>query len=110
LHTANQNGILDGPAEDVNLNGTLEPGNVVTVPPTVALDENGVAEFDLTYPQDRAFWVKVTLQAVASVAGTESIETVTFDLPGLASDFACANSPPGYVSPYGTSASCADPN
>jgi hypothetical protein len=101
------NGILD-PGEDTNINGTMEPGNVVTVPATVALDSDGVAEFFLTYAQDRAYWIKVRLRATASVAGSESVTETDFVLPGIASDFNdCDVSPPGQVSPYGTGSSCA---
>src|SRR5581483_325694 len=97
----NTNGILD-PGEDANSNNTLEPGNVVTVPSTVNLVD-GVATFNLTYPSDRAYWVEVTLKATASVAGSESVETTTFVLPGLADDYSkCEVAPPGQISPYGT--------
>jgi adhesin/invasin len=102
----NQNGILNA-GEDTNNNGRLEPGNVVSVPSTVDLDEDGVAQFLLTYPQDRAFWVEITLRATASVAGSESVEEVTFVLEGLASDYNnCDVSPPGAISPYGTGSTC----
>jgi len=103
------NGILD-PGEDTgprgNSNGILDPGNVVTVPSTVPL-VSGVADFDLTYPQDRAYWVAVTLRATASVAGSETVATTTFVLPGAAPDYNdCTVAPPGQISPYGTGLSC----
>jgi hypothetical protein len=99
------NGILD-PGEDVNTNLILDPGNVVTVPSTVPLVD-GVADFDLTYPQDRAYWVAVTLRATASVAGSETVATTTFVLPGAAPDYSdCDVAPPGQISPYGTGLSC----
>ncbi|WP_162851372.1 Ig-like domain-containing protein [Panacagrimonas perspica] len=99
------NGILDA-GEDLNTNGILDPGNVVTVPSTVPLVD-GVADFDLTYPQDRAYWVAVTLKATASVAGSESVAITSFVLPGAAPDYAdCTIAPPGQISPYGTGASC----
>lgn len=100
------NGILDM-GEDVNSNGILDPGNVVTVPSTVPLVD-GVADFDLTYAQDRAYWVAVTLKATATVAGSESVAITTFVLPGLADDYSdCQIAPPGQISPYGTGSSCA---
>lgn len=100
------NGILD-PGEDTNTNGILDPGNVVTVPSSVPLVD-GVADFDLTYPQDRAYWVAVTLKATASVAGSESVAITSFVLPGAAPDYNdCTVAPPGQISPYGTGSSCA---
>lgn len=97
-------GVLD-PGEDRG-NGILDPGNVVTVPSTVPLVD-GVADFDLTYPQDRAYWVAVTLRATASVAGSETVAITTFVLPGAAPDYNdCTVAPPGQISPYGTGFSC----
>ncbi len=107
----NTNGILD-PGEDVNRNGRLEPGNVAVVPdvsaPGVVPLENGVAQFEIEYPQDRANWVRVSLRATATVAGTESFTETSFVLPGSAADFTgCPDSsPPGSVSPYGTGDGC----
>lgn len=99
------NGILDT-GEDINGNTILDPGNVVAVPSTVPLVD-GVADFVLTYPQDRAYWVAVTLRATASVAGSESVAFATFVLPGLADDYSdCGVAPPGQISPYGTGSSC----
>ncbi len=112
----NNNGILDSGEDSVllgtgNGNGKLEPGNVVTVPNTVPLDTDGSADFDLTYTKDRAYWVRVTLRAKATVAGTESVAEATFVLPGLASDYNnCAVAPPGQTSPYGTAALCTVPD
>jgi uncharacterized repeat protein (TIGR01451 family) len=103
----NGNGILD-PGEDADNSGGLDPGNVVSVPATLPLDVDGKAQFNLTYPQDHAFWVQVTLRAIASVAGTESVKETSFVLPGLADDYSdCDVSPPGQISPYGTGSSCA---
>lgn len=105
----NKNGILD-PGEDTNSNDRLEPGNVATVPSTVTLDDNGTAQFNVTYPQNFAQWVRVRLRAVASVQGTETTSDAVFILPVLADDVDEGGvSPPNATSPFGTIGSCANP-
>lgn len=100
-----------GPDVDENTNGTLEPGNVATVPPSVALDAEGSAQFLITYPKDRANWVEIKLKASALVSGTENVAVAKFILPILAEDINDANIlPPGAVSPYGEASTCSDPN
>jgi hypothetical protein len=103
-------GVLDS-GEDFNGNGLLDPGNVASVPSTITLDSNGAGQFVISYPQDRAGWVKVQLRGVASVSGTETTASVQFDLPVLADDVSDPKvAPPGQISPYGTVQSCASPN
>jgi hypothetical protein len=130
----NQNGILDpgedgGPALTVaqiaagwtynpegNDDGKLEPGNVAAVAgatnDTVTTANGGIAEFSVTYPQDHANWVQVTLTATTTVQGTQAQTSMTFWLPILATDVSSsgAATPPGYVSPYGTATQCTNPN
>jgi hypothetical protein len=106
-----RNGVLDS-GEDFNGNGTLEAGNIATVTPTtVTTDSSGFALVNVYYPQEYAYWVKVELTASTSVAGSESSRTVTFLLPGLATDFNKQDtSPPGPISPFGLSDyGCSDP-
>ena len=110
----NRNGILD-PGEDFNASGQLEANNIATVSPTgggsLISDQSGFVLVDVTYPQEFAFYVRVTLQAtVAEVGGTEFAESTTFTLTGAASDFNSQNtSPPGPASPFGSmNATCAD--
>ena len=106
---SDRDGILDvAQMEDFNSNSALDPGNVALVPSSVALDANGLANFNVTYPKDRTNWVQVRLTATVSVSGTESRETQTFVLPGVSDDFNdCNISPPGVVSPYGVATNCA---
>lgn len=104
----NRNGVLDT-GEDFNGNGNLEPGNVASVPATITTDASGYSAFVITYPRDHAYWVQVRLTVSVTVAGTESLESQTFVLPGAASDFnSSGTAPPGQESPYGTAASCAE--
>ena len=104
-------GILDA-GEDINLNGRLDPGNKAAVSPgLVTTDENGFAYVDVVYPKEFANWLRIRLEAQASVSGTEVTEPRVFVLDGAASDFDDEDvQPPGQPSPFGTSASCADSN
>ena len=99
-------------AEDSNTNGTLEPGNVVTVDQsTVTTGSDGFATFKVAYAQQYANWIEVRLEARVSVGGTESLDTAIFTLPVLAADVTEEGvAPPGSPSPYGTAATCADPS
>jgi Invasin, domain 3/Bacterial Ig-like domain (group 1) len=129
----NQNGILD-PGEDGvaltsaqisagwifnpegNQDGKLEPGNVAAVAgatnDTVTTADGGVAAFTVTYPEDHANWVQVTLTATTTVQGTQAQTSMTFWLPILASYLTSSGSgtPPGFISPYGVATQCTNPN
>lgn len=107
----NGTGIYEA-SEDLNGNGRLDPGDVAAVSPgTVTTDSTGTANVNITYPEDHAAWVQVRLTATATVAGTQTSTTSTFWLPMLASYVTNLTvDPPGVVSPYGISPSCANPN
>lgn len=99
------------PDEDYNGNGSLEPTNPVTVASPVITNEEGVAKFEIIYPQSEASWVVVKLSASVGVSGTEYGASSEFLLPVLADDVAsCDLSPPNRVSPYGIADSCENPN
>jgi hypothetical protein len=104
----NFNGNLD-PGEDNNGNGSLEPGGSANVNTTGVTDASGIANAIVTYPKDRATWVEVSLEARTGVSSNDPPTVATFFLVGLASDYTDKNvPPPGVISPYGVSASCAD--
>lgn len=122
----NCNGILD-PGEDLNNNGVLdfgedanqscriEAGNIATVVDqasgtgTLVTDANGFGIVDVFYAQEFARWVTVTLEAKTSVQGTEFAESTTFALSIAASDVNNEQvAPPGAISPFGQSVTCAD--
>ena len=107
----NLNGILDA-GEDTNGNGRLTPGNVVvTAPGNVTTDAAGRASFNLLYGEQYAPWVTVRITARASVAGTESRQSIFYNLGGVESDFSSETVPPaGQSSPFGRSALCTDSN
>jgi hypothetical protein len=101
----NGNGILE-PDEDRNGNSILDPGEVAAVTEVVVTDDDGIGFFDLLYAQEFT-WVEVELTARAIVAGTESLSSATFFLPGVASDFNSREIvPPGQTSPFGVSTGC----
>lgn len=102
----NSNGILDA-GEDVNGDGELTPGNVAVVAPgTITTDEDGRAEFHISYPQDHAMWLDGRITASATVAGTESRKSADFFFPASADDLDLGNAPPNPVSPWGVQAGC----
>ena len=108
----NRNGILDltpVPSEDNNGNGSLEPGNVVSVLLVNGgiTDASGFASVSLIYAQWYAYWVRADLEVRANVSGSEAVKSVQFFLEGAATDFNNLNvSPPGHPSPFGVSATC----
>jgi hypothetical protein len=106
----NRNGVLD-PGEDANGSTRLEAGNIALVSPSsVTTDSTGIALIGVLYPQEHAYWLEVTLEARAGVAGTETARATTFLLPGAANDFNREdNTPPGPTSPFGVNV-CAAPN
>lgn len=95
-------------ALDRNGNGVLDPGVPLTVSVSGKTDEMGMATVQLRYPADRAVWVDAELTVSGTVAGTEGHARTTLTLPGIAEDYLDKNvPPPGQISPYGTSTSCA---
>ncbi len=102
------NGIIDL-LEDINENGQLEPGNVAVVPGTVVTDEDGIANFDITYAKNFATWTRVKLTASTQVAGSEGSDEVEFWLAVLAADLTNKDTlPPGYRSPFGEVLDCTE--
>ncbi|MEO3678546.1 Ig-like domain-containing protein [Rheinheimera sp. FR7-31] len=81
---ANLNGVMDDGEDNTGLgnnNGELTPGNRVTAPQTITADENGIAVFFITYPQDVGGWMTVRLQVSGSSAGTENVTYREYRLP-----------------------------
>lgn len=107
----NRNGVLDA-GEDTNVNAQLTPGNVaVAAPGSVTTDASGRASFSLQYGEQFAPWVKARISARASVAGTESTQSILYSLTGSSADFTAQTVPPaGVNSPFGTSTSCTNSN
>ena len=98
---------LDGvrdDGEDVNGSSQLEPFAAALIEgPAPTINENGIAEIDIIYPQSHNGWTEVNLTVTATVTGTESFNETTFFLQGLAADFTNVEAPPpGQVSPYGS--------
>ena len=97
--SSDRNGVLD-PGEDNNSNGEIEAGNIATAVDqasggsTLTTDVNGFGIIDVYYPQEYAYYLEVTLEARAGVQGSESAESTTFVVPGLAADFNSENTSP----------------
>jgi hypothetical protein len=110
ISVAPQNGVLD-PGEDRDGNGSLQPGNVISVTPgTLQTDSSGRATVSLIYAESYVPWVDVQLSVTAIVAGTESRTFANFTVEGLAGDFTNAQVPPaGVQSPFGVN-TCTTPN
>lgn len=104
-----RDGLLFG--QDYNGNGKLDPGlPVVVSPPSVTTDAGGFATFQLQYGKNYASWLDTIITARASVAGTESVQTLPWGLEVMASDIGdVAVLPPNKVSPFGTGTSCRVP-
>lgn len=95
-----------------NGDGRLTPGAPGLVSPSVVTtDASGLATFNLNYGEQYAPWVYFEVKARAAVSGTESSAIYYFSAGGAASDFTdSAVAPAGRVSPFGTAASCNNPN
>lgn len=102
------NGILDD-GEDFNNDGTLTPGNVVSIPSTGTTDDNGQALINILYAKQFGAWVDVDISVNAESSGSESSESQQFSLPVAAADLTDDASPPP-SSPYGIGLNCNDVN
>lgn len=89
----NWNGILDD-GEDFNKDGQLTPGNLATVPQIVTADANGIAVFNVRYPQDVGAWLDVRLQVSGFAAGSENVTFRDYNLPVSSEDVTNETSPP----------------
>jgi hypothetical protein len=92
-----------GEGEDLNGDGRLTPGGpaVATVVGNGRTDANGLANIEVTYPQDEAVWSRVELQVnMTTTAGTQGTAREEFWLPILGDDISSLNqAPPGARSP-----------
>lgn len=100
----NLDGILEI-AEDTNGDGQLTPGNAATVARTVTADANGIATFNVIYPQDHATWLDIRLQVSGNASGTENVAYREYTVPVAADDVVNEASPPP-ANPFGVVADC----
>jgi len=108
FNDANGDGLRNR-GEDQNDSNRIEAGNIaLAAPANVVTDANGQVIVSVSYPQEYAYYVEVTLQARTSVQGTEFVRQSTFLLAGSADDFKGSTSPPGPFSAFGTGTSCTD--
>lgn len=87
---------------------TAVPSSVAAISQSpVTTAAGGSATINLTYTQNYATWVAVSLTATAIVQGTQNSTTATFWLPALDTDITEQSPPPPFVvSPFGTATSC----
>ena len=98
----NGNGILDA-GEDTNKDGSLSPGNPVTIVGNLITNDAGRSSFEIQYGKSYATWLEVKVIASTEVSGSESKAERIFTLPVLGSDVTDPNVPPpgGVISEYG---------
>ncbi len=78
--------MIFSPGEDLNADGELTPPYSATgfMPQSVTTDENGIADFELTYPKSSAAWIKAEITATTVETKLQVIEE--FWLPYMKSD------------------------
>jgi hypothetical protein len=103
------------PGEDLNGNNLLDPANVAVTRVLATdsrTDKSGFANLQIEYPREYANWATVRLRVtITAIAGTEVSSQRQITLPVLASDISAQTvAPPGWKSPFGTTANCASAN
>jgi len=97
----------NGLSEDTNGNGDLDPRNVASVSGSVVTGSDGFANIDIIYAKEFAIWVGVKLTAtVGRVQGTESSDSVPFNLFAETGELNSKDNPPSFRSPWGATSSC----
>jgi Bacterial Ig-like domain (group 1) len=109
----NRNGVLEA-LEDINSNGRLDPRKsdvAITILGNGKTSANGTAVVQIEYPESVGLWLRYRILVSASgIAGTEGRAELV-DVLGVAqSDLTGTATPAFFFSPYGTAASCANPN
>lgn len=76
------------------------PGSAVgTLPSSIVTNENGIGEFNLTYPKSSAGWIYAEIKASTLVSGSETQSVYKFWLPWAGEDAASCSLP---ASPFNT--------
>ena len=98
----NGNGILDS-NEDTNKDGSLSPGNPVTIVGNLITNDAGRSSFEIQYGKSYANWLEVKVIASTEVSGSESKAERVFTLPVLGADITDGTTMPpgGITSEYG---------
>jgi hypothetical protein len=104
-----RNGFLDGPSEDVNLNGKLEPRKADVILSFVGNNStaaNGRMTIQVEYPQNVATWLAYTVKVTTNVAGSEGTDQKSYITSFIEGD---QKNGSFLTPPYGAS-SCDNPN
>ena len=107
----NNNGRLDA-GEDTNNDGELTPGIIGTISFQGGVSETdaaGQVTLELRYPKQFAPWVGTEVSVFGQSAGSEARDSQTLTLPIATSDITSEDNMPA-ANPFGSSASCDDPN
>jgi Bacterial Ig-like domain (group 1) len=114
--------LLDGRlqlSEDVNGNGTLQPGNVASssfVNVTSLTDDAGFSDFTINWPKSFSLWAKIRIDVKTQVKGSEASVSESFLLPILIGDAKLPSPPATYNSngiptgAFGSAGTCNNPN
>ncbi len=87
--------------EDVNRDGALTPGNIVSITGNVVTDENGQAIIELRYAKTFAAWTQIKITASTQVSGSESQTSQFYTLAASGEDLTIESTPPN-ANPFGT--------
>ncbi|MDX8381095.1 MAG: Ig-like domain-containing protein [Ghiorsea sp.] len=83
-------GVLDALSAGIvyPINTQLDPPQAAagSLPQTVVADQNGIANFNLTYLKGSAVWIDAIITAKTLVLGTESSSSISFTLPYVGSE------------------------
>ncbi len=90
----NGNGVVDG--EDANLSGELEPNIPSLSPGEVVTNDQGIANFELIYPETEAAWARFEIEAAVWDSDNSAFtDTMNFLLSAAAEDIENDTAPPG---------------
>ncbi|MEP1446985.1 MAG: Ig-like domain-containing protein [Paraglaciecola sp.] len=96
--------------EDINGDGELTPGNILSIDGNIVTDENGQAIIELRYAKTFAAWGQVKITASTPVSGSESQASQFFILSASSTDLREEATPPN-TNPFGNGLnSVEDPN
>jgi hypothetical protein len=105
----NRNGALDGPSDDINGNGKIDPRKADVVLSFVGsnvTNSSGRMTIQVEYPQNVASWLAYTVRVTTNVAGSEGTAAKTYITYALQEDAANGSF---WTPPYGAHA-CRQPN
>jgi hypothetical protein len=92
---------INDPNEDTNGDGSLTPGNIVSIDGDIVTDENGQAIIEIRYAKTFAAWGEIKITASTPVSGSESQTSQFFTLSASSADLREEATPPN-TNPFGS--------